>query len=293
MPAALGDRGDDLVRQELRRHVLARGDVGLRRGSRRRPLRQPARRAWGACTASGGPRRRAALAAAFFAAGAGFATGVALTAAGFAAAGFALAAAVALATGAWRQRAWQPAGLAAGGLAAGGRLGSGRLAPRSSSQQQRPWRGAGRRAFEVAAFAVAALADAAFVVAAAFVAAAALARAARVPAAGAADFLPAEREVDTDEVGVDPSAMVESVPVCCAFPWRCVGTLLGLLLSRPARGSASRGEGGSSALDGLRSLDEEVALVERTHAPDFRWTAFHTHSWGEERDPCKHAVTSS
>jgi hypothetical protein len=36
-----------------------------------------------------------------------------------------------------------------------------------------------------------------------------------------------------------------------------------------------------------------VVLVERTHAPDFRLRAFHMHSRGEERDPCKHVVMFS
>jgi hypothetical protein len=90
-------------------------------------------------------------------------------------------------------------------------------------------------AFTVAAFAVAAFADADLVVTAAVVAAAALAREASVPPAEAADVLRAGRQVGSDEVGTDegasdeagePSAVVGADPVLCAFPWRCVGTVL-------------------------------------------------------------------
>ena len=47
----------------------------------------------------------------------------------------------------------------------------------------------------------------------------------------------------------------------------------GLLSDGSASRSAGRVEGGAGTRDGLRSLDEEVVLGERTHAPDFRWTA--------------------
>ena len=108
-------------------------------------------------------------------------------------------------------------------------------------------------------------------------------RACRLPTGQPYDRCPAARR---PVVGVDP--------VRCDFPWRCVGTVL-VAFSSTGRRVVPRAlaSGGSGARDGLRSLDEEVVLVERTHAPDFRWTAFHMHSRGEERGPCKHAVTSS
>ena len=43
----------------------------------------------------------------------------------------------------------------------------------------------------------------------------------------------------------------------------------------------------------IQSLGEEAVLVERTHAPDFRWRALQRRSRGEERCPCKHVVIDS
>ena len=195
----------------------------------------------------------------------------------------------------WRRSAWRRPALAAAGPALVARVDTFAAAAARAAVA----------ALTVAAFAEAARADAAFTVAAVAVAAVAVAALVARPcgrrslgsgqrAGGRNRGLPARgargghRRSEGGSVGDGRGGPVE-----LRLPLALRRDLAGLLLSRPARGSASRGGGGSIALDGLRSLDEEVALVERTHAPDFRWTAFHTHSWGEERDPCKHAVTSS
>jgi hypothetical protein len=124
---------------------------------------------------------------------------------------------------------------------------------------------------------------------------AAFARDASVPAAplaAAAVLAPALRRVRT--AGAAPSMVIWVDPERCAVPWRCAGTVLVAFFSAGRRDvprAVSRVEAdpvaGPDPTTRRRSWWSELMHLTSVGGH------FHMHSRGEERDPCKHAVTDS